>query len=163
MYIVYRAYDDKTADILGIGKGNINMKRFSEEELINFTSHHDVIGVSASDKRLNYINAYDILQFPTEDEATEFCHEHGISYKNKIYIFNYWYVFERSYITYHVSYFIRTAKETDNVYLGKDIKYTPYMQAAKEFTKDEAQKKVDMMSKNPRAAQNWTIERIVCR
>lgn len=31
MYIVYRAYDDKTADILGIGKGNINMKRFSEE------------------------------------------------------------------------------------------------------------------------------------
>ena len=49
------------------------------------------------------------------------------------------------------------------MYLGKDIKYTPYMQAAKEFTKDEAQKKVDMMNKNPRAAQNWTIERIVCR
>lgn len=161
MYIVHRAYDDKTADILDIG--NTSIKWFNEEELINFASHHDVIGVSISREKINYIHAYDVLQFPTEAEATEFCHEHGLSHKNKLYIFNYWYVFERSYVNYHVSYFIRTTKEIANVYLGKDIKYTPYTQAAKEFTKDEAQKKVDMMNKNPKATQHWTIERIVCK
>ena len=159
MYIVQRAYDDKTADILDLG--NYATKHFEERELIRFASNHDVMGLSVSDNKINYISAYSITSFPVESEATEYCYEHGLSYQSKMNLLGYWWVFEKTYITFHVAYYIRTAKEVDNVYLGENNTYTPYIQSAREFSKKEAQKKVVMMNRNPRAAQHWMIERVV--
>ena len=159
MYIVSRAYDDNTADILDIG--SYQTKWFSEIELIRFAANHDVMGLSVSGGKVNYINAYSVVQFPTEDEATEYCRENGIGFNNKMYLLDYWFVFEKSNRKIHVAYFIRTAKEVEWVYLGRDIKYTPYQQAAQEFTKKDAQKKVAMMNNNPKAVQHWMAERVV--
>lgn len=161
MYIVSKAYDDNTAEILDIG--SYQTRFFTEIELIRFSASHDVMGLSVSGGKINYINAYSVYTFPTEDEATEFCRENDIGFNNKMYALDYWFVFQKSNKRVHVAYYIRTAKEVEWVYLGENIKYTPYQHAAKEFTKKEAQKKVAMMNKNPKATQHWMVESVVIR
>ena len=70
MYVVYQAYDDNTAEILDIG--SYGRKLMTEQELIIFGNKHDVLGLSVSGHKINYITAYNCLSFSSEEEANEY-------------------------------------------------------------------------------------------
>ena len=93
MYVVYEAYDDNTADILDIG--NFAKRPMTEQELIHFGNTHDVLGLSVSGHKLNYIAAYNCLSFASEDEADDYIKSNGLSYQNKRYAVGYYWVFEK--------------------------------------------------------------------
>ena len=71
MYVVYEAFDDNSAIILDIG--TFNKQLMYEQQLINFVnSGNTVTGLSVSGKKINYIQAYNCLSFPT-DKALPNC------------------------------------------------------------------------------------------
>lgn len=158
MYVVYKAYDDNTAEIYDIG--TYQKRYMTEQELISFGSKHDVLGLSTTGGKINYINAYNCLNFPTEDDANEYIKENGLSYKNKVHAMDYYWVFEKKNITIHVDYYVCTWAGESQTFIGENGGYTPYIQAAKSFTKHEAGKKAALMTRNSKTGKKWTTHRI---
>lgn len=159
MYIVYKAYDDNTADILDIG--NFQIKYMTEIELIRFSKSNEVLGLSTSRNKIIYINAYSCTQFPTEQEADEYIKSMELPYKNKRFIQGMWWVLERTNHKYHVDYYVCTYRGDEVSYVGEKHSYTPYIQAAKVFSKTEAGKQAAMMNRNKNARAHWTTQRVV--
>ena len=159
MYIVYQAYDDNTAEILDIG--TFQRTPMTEQELIHFGTHHDVLGLSVSGHRLNYINAYNCLSFGTEDEANEYIRYNGLSSQNKRYASGYWWVFEKRDYKIHVDYYVCTYRGDEVTYLGKGGGYTPYIQAAESFDKRTAGEKAAIMTKKSKTGTKWYSERVI--
>lgn len=158
MYIVITSYDDNSAEILDLG--NYSRKRFTESELIKFSDNRDVLGLSVSNNKINYINAYSITQFCTEDEATEYCRECGIGFNNKIYALDYWWVFERNNRVIHVDYYVMYYTEVEQTYVAEKG-YTPYIQCAKSFDKKSAYERAASMTKNSKTGKKWSVYRYV--
>lgn len=163
MYIIYKAYDDNTAIVLDV----ITLRRqfMYERDLINFINNgHDVLGCSVSGQRINYLEAYSCLTFPSEDEADEYIRENGLSYRNKRYINGLYYVFEKTHKCIHVDYIIRNQIGYDCSYLiignNNKIGYSPYIQSATTFDKRTAQEKAAMMTKNSKTGKQWVTVRI---
>ena len=164
MYIVYQAYDDNTAEILDIG--TFQRIPMTEQELIKFGNNHDVLGLSVSGHKLNYITAYNCLSFPTEEDANEYIGDNALSYQNKRYACGYWWVFEKRNHKYHVDYYICTYAGNEVTYLGKKDKsgkdtYTPYIQAAQCFDKRTAGEKAARMTQSSKTGKHWTTQRVV--
>lgn len=158
MYIVYKAYDDNTADILDIG--TFQIKYMTEIELIRFSKSHEVLGLSTSGNKIIYINAYSCTQFPTEQEANEYIKSMGLSYKNKRFIQGMWWILEKNSHKYHVDYYICTYIGEEVTYLAEKG-YTPYIQSAKTFDKKTAGEKAAIMTKKSKTGKYWTTQRIV--
>lgn len=160
MYIVYEAFDDNTANIYDVGSGVL--KYMSEKELITLANNNNVLGLSASNNKINYINAYSIYTFPTEQEAYEFCKDNSISTRNTKYISGYFYVFNRNNIVKHVEYYVCNYIGDAVTYVGENKSYTPYIQAAKVFNKAEAGKTAALMTKMSKTGKHWvTYKRVV--
>ena len=158
MYVIYEAYDDNTADVLDIG--NYGRKFMTEQELIHFGNNYDVLGLSVSGHKLNYITAYNCLSFASEEEANEYIRENGLSYQNKRYAMGLFWVFEKKNHKKHVDYYICTYAGDEVTYLAEKG-YTPYIQAAKTFDKRTAGEKAALMTNKSKTGKHWTTQRIV--
>ena len=163
MMVVYNAYDDNSADIIDI----ITMKRYhqSAQQIINYINNGGkILGVSVGTNKINYINAYSIGTFPTEDEADEFIRDNGLSYQNKRYVNDMFYVFEKNNKVIHVDYVIYSQMGDEITYVGETVKgkttYTPYVQAAKKFTEKEAYSRSASMTKNSKTGKLWFVMRL---
>lgn len=157
MYVVYEAYDDNTADILDIG--NFAKRPMTEQELIHFGNTHDVLGLSVSGHKLNYIAAYNCLSFASEDEADDYIKSNGLSYQNKRYAVGYYWVFEKKNRKKHVDYYIYTCAGDNITYLTENG-YSPYIQAAKSFDKKTAGEKAALMTRNSKTGKYWSVQRV---
>lgn len=158
MYIIYEAYDDNTADVLDIG--NFAKRPMTEQELIIFGNNHDVLGLSVSGHKLNYITAYNCLSFASEDEADDYIKSNGLSYQNKRYAVGYYWVFEKKNRKRHVDYYIYTCAGDNITYLTENG-YSPYIQAAKSFDKKTAGEKAALMTRNSKTGKHWSIQRVI--
>lgn len=158
MYVVYEAYDDNTADIIDIG--NYTRRFMTEQQLITFGNNHDVLGLSVSSHKINYINAYSCLSFATEEEADDYIRENSLSYQSKRYAMNMYWVFEKKNYKKHVDYYICTYRGNEVSYVAEKG-YTPYIQAAKQFNKKTAGEQAARMTKNSRTGTHWTTQRVV--
>lgn len=163
MMVVYNAYDDNSADIIDV----VTMKRYhqSAQQMINYINKGGkILGVSASNNKINYVNAYSIGTFPTEDEADEYIRDNGLSYQNKRYLNDIFYVFEKIDKVIHVKYMIYNQTGNEITYVGETVKgkttYTPYMQAAKTFTEKEAYSRSASMTKNSKTGKFWFVMRM---
>ena len=158
MYIVYKAYDDNTAEILDIG--TYQRREMTERELINFNKEHDVLGLSSTEKKINYIEAYTCTQFATESEANEYIKENSLSFKNKRYIQGLYWVFEKRNSKIHVEYYVCAYAGEEVTYLADAGGYTPYIQAAKTFDKKTAGEAAAIMTQHSRTGKHWTTQRV---
>lgn len=158
MYIVKEAFDDNTANILDIG--TYMTREMSEIELIRFSKDNNVMGLSVSNNKINYISAYNCTTFVSEREADEYILENELSYQNKMWIHNMWWVFERANLKKHVDYYIGTYKGDEITYLSESG-YTPYIQGAKKFDKRTAQKRAAIMTNNSKTGTFWKAIRVV--
>lgn len=158
MYVIYEAYDDNTADVFDLG--SYGRKLMTEQELIYFGNNHDVLGLSVSGHKINYITPYDCLSFATEDEADEYIRENDLSYQNKRYLLGMYWVFEKKNHKHHVVYYVCTYAGDEVTYLCKNG-YSPYIQSAKTFDKRTANEKAALMTKNSKTGKYWTTQRVV--
>lgn len=161
MFIVYEAFDDNTAIIADLS--NYAQKEFSEQQLIRLASNHEVLGLSVSGQKINYLNAYSCIAFTTESEADEYLRDNGLSYQHKRYVNNMFWVLEKKNQKTHVDYYVYSQAGPDLTYIGKDGGYTPYIQAAKTFTKREANEKAVFMTKRSKTGKHWCAKRVVKR
>lgn len=164
MLVVYNSYDNNSADIIDV----ITMKRYHQgaQQIINYTNAGGkILGVSVSGNKINYINAYNIYTFPTENEADEYIKENGLTYNNKRYLNDMYYIFEKKESTIHVDYVIYTQIGNEITYVGNTIKgkvtYTPYLQSAKRFTEKEAYSRANSMSKYSKTGKHWFVREII--
>lgn len=160
MYVVHKAYDDNTAIIMDISSmGGIKFINLTEKELISLGNREDVLGLSVSGQKLNYLSAYQSLYFPSEDEADEYIKDNSLSYKNKRYIQGMWWIFEKRNTKIHVDYYI-VAYAGDNITYVAERGYTQYIQSAISFSKKEAGEKAALMTQNSKTGKHWTILRV---
>lgn len=157
MYVIYEAYDDNTADVLDIG--NFAKRTMTEQKLIRFGNNHDILGLSVSGQKINYITAYNCLSFASEDEADDYIKYNGLSYQNKRYAVGYYWVFEKKNRKKHVDYYIYTCAGDDVTYVTESG-YSPYIQVAKSFDKKTAKEKAALMTKNSRTGKHWSVKRV---
>lgn len=163
MMVVYNAYDDNSADIIDV----VTMKMYhqSAQQIINYLNKGGkILGVSASSNKINYINAYSIGTFPTEFEADEYIRDNYLSYQNKRYINDMFYVFEKTDKVIHVDYVVYTQNGDEITYVGKDVKgkttYTHYIQSAKTFSEKEAYSRSASMTKCSKTGKFWFVMRM---
>lgn len=163
MYIVYEAFDDNTAIILDIN--TFAKYECSESDLIKLANKegNNVLGLSVSNNKLNYITAYECISFPTEADADEYIKDNNLTYKNKRLTSNYYWVFTKKNYKIHVNYYVCTYRGDEISYVANVGKYTPYIQAAKSFDKHTAKKKAAFMSKNGLPGTHWTTQRVIIR
>ena len=162
MYIVHEAYDDNSATILDIV--TLQRQTMTEQELKNFSKNHDVMGLSVSNNKINYIHAYDCISFATENEANEYIRDNNLSYQNKMKVNEYYYVLYKNNKVYHVDYFIMHYTEIERVYVSEKG-YCGYREGAKSFDKKTAYEKAASMNKahakkyNAVSSNHWVVER----
>lgn len=161
MFIIVEAFDDNTATVMDLN--TYARKEMSEAELIRFSnSGHQVLGLSVTGQQINYINSYSCISFATESEADEYIRDCGLSFRNKKYINNLYWVLEKNNNKIHVDYYICTWAGNEATYVA-DKGYTPYIQAAKVFDKRTAGKQAALMTKSSKTGKYWTTHRIVRR
>lgn len=157
MLVVYRAYDDNTADIMDIT--NYGVQFYYENALVALSKNQRVIGLSVSNNKINYLTPYSVISFACEDEAIEYIKENGLSYRNKIYANGMYYVLERTDKIIHVDYIIGYITEVESIYLA-DKGYTPYINSAKTFTKNEVFKVANKMRYSSKTGKLWKAIRV---
>lgn len=161
MFVISEAYDDNTAMVIDLS--TYSRKEMSEIDLIRFSATgHDVLGLSVSDKQINYIHGYDCISFATEDEADEYIKDKGLTYRNKKYINGLYWVLEKKSSKIHVDYYVCTWAGQNATYVA-ERGYTPYIQAAKSFDKKSAGRQAAMMTQHSKTGKHWTTQRIVRR
>lgn len=160
MYVVYQAFDDNTSIVLDIG--TFGRREFTEQELIRFiNSGHDVLGASVSGQKLNYLNAYECLSFPTEKEADDYIRYNGLTYKNKRYASDYYWVFDKRNSKIHVDYYVCMYLGNEVTYIAENGGYTNYIEGAKTFDKRTAGERAAIMTKKSKTGKYWTTQRVV--
>lgn len=160
MFVIYKAYDDNTSVVLDIG--TFGMKEMTEQDLIRFINNgNNVLGASVSGQKLNYLNAYECLSFPTESEADEYIRYNGLSYKNKRYACNYFWVFNKINHKTHVDYYVCSWAGDVATYVANNGGYTQYLNGAKVFDKRSAGEQAAIMTRKSRTGKHWTIQRVV--
>ncbi|MBO5389599.1 MAG: hypothetical protein J6A59_16005 [Lachnospiraceae bacterium] len=157
MLIVYKSYDDNTAEIIDLCDYSVKFCR--ESVLLALAKTHNVIGLSVSNNKINYITSYNIMTFPTENEATEYIESNGLSYRNRLDLNGMYYVLEKTNEIIHVNYIVGYITEAERLYLAKKG-YTPYIQAAKIFDKKDAFKVANVMTHNSKTGKRWSALRI---
>lgn len=161
MFIINEAFDDNTAVVIDLN--NYARREMSEIDLIRFAnSGHEVLGLSVTGQQINYINAYECISFSMESEADEYIKENGLTFRNKRYVNNLYWVLEKKNKKIHVDYYICTWAGPNATYVAEKG-YTPYIQAAKSFTKHEAGKRAALMTKGSKTGKIWTTHRLVRR
>ena len=144
MYVVYKVYDDRFATILDIG--DYRQSTMSESELVNFAKNHDVMGLSVSGNSVNYMYAYDVMQFPTDSELDEYARECGIKRKNSIYANGLYWLFIKSNRVIHVDYYVWHYTEIEQKYVTGNVP-TDYIEHAKVFDRKHAYETAGSMNK----------------
>ena len=161
MYVIFEAFDDNTATI--INTSNYERKTLTEQQLISFGKNNEVLGLSVGEHSINYINSYKFTAFESENEANDYIRENGCSYQNKKYDNGMWWYFKKTNHKIHVDYYVVTYRGDEITYVGEDIKYTPYIQSAKKYTKHDAGETAALMTKRSKTKTRWTTLRVVCR
>lgn len=160
MYVVYEAFDDNTAIIIDIG--TFARYECSESDLIKLANKgNDILGLSVSNRKINYITAYECISFPTEADAEEYIRDNNLTYKNKRVASGYYWVFIKKNYKKHVDYYVCTYIGDEVSYVAKEGEYTPYIQAAKTFDKHTAGEQAAIMSKRSKTGKYWTTQRVV--
>lgn len=162
MYIVYRAYDDNTATILDIN--TYAQYDMSESDMVKFINKgNNILGVSlsSSKRKISSLSSYEFMQFPMEDEAYQYCRENNISSRNIMYINGIFYVFEKTNMKIHVDYFVCYWEGDIATYIGKNGGYTNYIQSAKSFDKETANKQAAILRNKSKTGKYWGIQRII--
>ena len=158
MYIVYEAFTDNSAIVLDVC--TLQRIELTEQNLINFASNHEVLGASVSNRKLNYLNAYNCISFASEEDVNDYIKENNLSYQNKRYINGYYFVFERKEYKIHVDYYVCTYAGEEVTYLCENG-YSPYIQAAQAFDKRTAGEKAALMTKKSKTGKHWTTQRVI--
>lgn len=159
MYVVYRAYDDNTADIIDLS--TMHVENFGERQLIKLGTEKDILGLSVSSNKINYINAYTFIKFDSDNELNEYIREYVDEPYVKKNVHGYFWLLKKTNHKYHVDYYVCTYKGDEVTYLGKERNYTPYIQAAKTFSKHEAGEKAALMTKNSKTGTHWTTHKVI--
>ena len=164
MYIVVRAYDDFTADILDIG--NFRTRHFENKELFNFLARHEVIGAMTSGHKIVNLTAYNYIQFESEGEAYEYLREEGLSTRDLVYAEGYWWVFINRNRVEHVEYkvyFPHGDEKTFGIFdaCGKLLGCTPYIQAATRLDRQTAKRLAYFCKRNSKHGNYWTTLKLV--
>lgn len=161
MYVIFEAFDDNTATVFNTS--NYERNTLTEQQLIAFGKIHDVLGLSVGERSINYINSYSFVAFESEEGANEYIKENGYSYQNKKYENGMWWYFQKTNYKVHVDYHVVTYRGEEITYVGEDIKYTPYIQSAKKYTKQEAGETAALMTRRSKTKTRWTTLRVVAR
>jgi len=137
MYIVNKAYDDKSADILDITNGN--SMHLDESGLVGLAKNHSVYGLACYKNKVSSLQAYDFMTF-------------AMSYGTIVLI--------KSNVKYHVSYYVGYYRGDPHMgdyetLVAEGRGYTNYREAAKEFTKTDAEKKAAIMRNRSKSAVPW--------
>lgn len=162
MLVVYNAFDDNTADIIDIT--NMTVKFYTEQQLINLNKHHNVLGIISDNRKLYSIHSYNMVSFPTENEAIVFAKVNNIELSNMLFINGYYWVFQKQQGLLYVNYYVYNQKGEECTYLciqNNKATYTPYIQEATVFDKKEAQKRAKLMTMNSKTGTYWKALRIV--
>ena len=158
MYIVTKAYDDNTAEIIDIGP--MTVYQLNTEELIQFSKRHDVLGLSVSRNKINYLQAYHCMSFATENEAREYMLENNLPVNSIKYTNGMVFVVEKI-PKIHVNYYICYYEGNNATYVGDKGGYTPYIQAAKVFSRQEAGQRAAIMKQQSTTGKDWTTQRVI--
>jgi hypothetical protein len=158
MFVVYKAYDDDTADIIDLSTFKIVW--LNKQELVSLGNKHNVLGLSISGNKVNYVNAYNCISFAQENEADEYIRYNGLQYNNKRYLDGYWWVLEKNNQRIHVDYYVCTYRGDEVSYVSEKG-YTPYIQAAKKFDREESGKKAVFMTQKSKTGTYWKVQRVV--
>lgn len=158
MYICYKTFDDNYIEVLDLNSYQTAVMSASDiKKFIH--SGHNIFGVTCSDNKITAVRSYECISFPSEMEADEYLKDNNISYKDKLFVNGYWYVFEKRKKVIHVRYYIYNYNEYETTYVGLNRSYTPYKDAAKEFEKKEAFVKAASMNKNGNGSKRWLVLR----
>lgn len=160
MYVVIEAFDDDFAMVLDL---NTYVKtQFNAKELVALSKSHDILGLSVSGSKINYINAYRTLSFASESEADDYIKDNSdtVSYRNKRYINGLYFVLEKTNKITHVDYYVCTYAGDEVTYVGNKGGYTPYIQAAKPMSRREAGEISAMMTRNSKTGKTWLMRRV---
>ena len=161
MLVVNKAYDDNTAELIDLVSWSRSF--YNEKALIELSKTHNVLGLSVSKNRINYISSYNIYTFPTEAEANEYIKENGLSYRNKIDLNSFCYVLEKTNEVIHVDYLVAYITEVERTYVGEHNSYTAYPNSAKRFDKKEAGRVAGVMTNKSKTGKIWRPVRMPCK
>lgn len=163
MFYIAEAYDDYTAYIDEVTEAGCMKKKQlkTEHQLIQLSKEQEIVGLYASDDRVESLIAYEATELPTPEELKEYVREHGISeYKT----------FENVLLTpksgmLHVEYVVGYELGYDNIadhvcYLGEKGSYTNYLDSAKVFNRADAQKTAALMRQRGKTGKLWKAIRI---
>lgn len=158
MYIVNKAYDDKSADILDITNGN--SMHLDESGLVGLDKNHSVYGLACYKNKVSSLQAYDFMTFATEVEADEWIREAGLNNINKLAMSYGTIVLIKSNVKYHVPYYVGYYRGDPHMgdyetLVAEGRGYTNYREAAKEFTKTDAEKKAAIMRNRSKSDVPW--------
>lgn len=151
MKVVIRAYDDNTADILDLDSMRVY---FCTEHNLKTIDSNDVLGLSVTKGKINYINAYDYIQFETDDELEDYIVYNRIRNCVKKYINGTYFLFIRNDSKIHVDYYVCTYRGPVTTYVCTKG-YTIYINGAKKFNKTEASKRAAIMTDRSRTGSHW--------
>lgn len=157
MIIVIEAFDDNSATLFDTF--NFAKNTLTEQQLIWYGNNNEVTGLSVNERSINYIHAYDLIQFESEYEVNEYIRANGCSYKNKQYASGIWWYFKKKDTKIHVDYYVVTYKGDEITYVGEKVPYTPYKQAAKVYSKTKAGETAALMTQNSKTGTHWTTLR----
>jgi hypothetical protein len=157
--MVYKAYDDNTAELLDLN--TYDRLELTEKQLVSISNNHKVIGLATCRGKVTYMEAYTCTQFPSEFEATEYSREHMLYPDQTFFINGLYCVLERTYQKIHVDYLVCYYTGNAVTYVGKNGGYTPYPQAAARFDKKTAGKKAAFMNQRSKTGKHWVTERVV--
>lgn len=161
MYVVTTAYSDNSAMVTDLM--TYETMFLTESEIVRLiNSKHSVLGVTISSTKRSIVNmsAYSFIQFISEDEAYEYCRETGISTRNILCISNTYYILERIRHSIPVNYYVCYWRGQVATYLCENGGFTNYIQNAKGFSKEAANKTAAIMKRRSKTGKYWTIQRV---
>lgn len=157
MYLVTKLFDDNDIEVTNLS--DFSRKVLNVREQKQWCKENIIYGLQFTNGKTYTVIAYDYRRFDTETDAYDFCNSERINVNNVIYTDYNWFVFNRTYKVWHVSYYVYTETEIEKTYIGHRNSYTPYKQAAKEFKKEDAYIKANTMTKKSRTGKKWCVLR----
>lgn len=153
MYIIHKAYDDFSAEVLDVT--NYKTLRMTEDELLKLCNKHRVIGATVLNGEIQWLSAYSCRIVPTEEELNELLEDSDISMQNVISVNgSYAVLVESKEPPEHVDYAVYTMAGDDITYLGHSC-YTKYKVSALRLKKDTAKRIAEKMTRNSKTGKHW--------
>jgi hypothetical protein len=154
MKVVTKAYDDNTAEITDLA--TYSRKVYNEIDLIHLKD--DVLGLSASGQKINYIQPYSFIMFESDDEMNKYIKDNRITGVLKKYINSMYVALWKINCKIHVDYYVVCTHGPEDIFVAEKG-YTQYKNGAKVFGKKQAQETAALMTKKSKTGKHWYAKR----